>query len=105
MQIDPNEEILGIRLLRIRDLLRDLSGGGWFVTAEHVARRFEIEPEQAEELLKELERRGLMFIDNSWKEEVHWGVTEEGHRLGTANARKPIKRSTADRLIKEFLAR
>ena len=76
-----------------------MNGGGW--NARFVAGFLDMPLEDAEKFLRELARQG--FIE---KEETgYWRNTVKGCALANASAAKPIKRSTAEKKLAEFLER
>ena len=106
-RISRDMTIAGVPAFEIRKLLRD----GHYLVAEQAARVLSVSERRAEEIMHALEREGfLQPHDRSFCQPLDgtkgvWEVTLKGSALRIAKAGKPIKRSTAERLVAEFLDR
>lgn len=104
MRIDPRSEIDGIRALRIRDCIRR-ARGSW-ITAEYLAGCLKVSDSSAASLIDSLVSRGILQPSQLSRDgDQHYDVTEHGSRFMLASGAKPIKRETADRLVRELLER
>jgi hypothetical protein len=104
MYIDPKGQIFGYPAMRIRDLLRNLSSVGMW-TVDNLKERLQTPKAEAERLLKELHRLGYVELESSHPGTEFWKNTLRGSALGLASSARPLKRTTAIRVVKEFLGR
>lgn len=102
MRIEPDQTFAGVPAMRVRDMFRTL-GHSCSFTAEYVQSHFEIPSEQAIDLVAELERHG--FIEPQDDGSEYWQPTLKGSALALATAAKPIRRTSAERILGEFLER
>jgi predicted nucleotidyltransferase len=97
--------IVGIPALELRKLLRE----GDHLIDTHVERVLGISAQHAQETLVALEREGFLKEHDLTRYradgKIVWELTTKGRALRIAKAGKPIKRSTADKLVAEFLQR
>lgn len=103
-RISRDMTIVGVPALEIRKLFRD---GDRFIAAQ-AERLLGVPAKRAEEIMHALVREGFLKRDESFRQadgDVVWELTTQGRALRIAKACKPIKRSTADKLVAEFLAR
>ena len=104
MRIDPRSEIDGIRALKIRDCVRRVRGS--WITSEYMARCLKVSAAIAAKLIDSLVSRGILRKSQlSGNGGQYYEVTEHGSRFMLASGAKPIKRETADRLVRELLER
>lgn len=104
--------------MKVRDFLRKESTDAW--TLDYVARSLEVNSAAAQEVVQELEANGFLVSKTraQWREEHvavqgsdrdelarAWGTTIKGNALAMASATPSVKRSTADRVLNEFLER
>src|SRR5262245_37029757 len=103
MQINANDTIAGIPMLEIRGMMRHAHNMlvgldlWFFASALHVSQK------KAREVVTELERQGYLEIIS--KRPKEWKTTIKGGSLANAKAAKPIRRATADRVLKAFMER
>ena len=99
MRLDPNYKILGIPVLEVRQLLRQGSQHTW--DANLVAHVIDVGIEEAQQLIDELVRRGVIekFDTTFYKNTI------QGNAIANATAAKLIWRKTADRAFAEFMKR
>jgi len=105
MRIDPKEVVSGVRVLHIRDYLYHYRSKGFSFP---INRLFDaLEPQSDSELLKWLQEKEYIkrVPEDDEPEEEYWEVTQPGRDFTVASANKPLKRETAQRLIREFLKR
>lgn len=88
--------------MRVRDMIRRL-GPNCLLTPTYVERYLDIEPDHSAELIAELEQQG--FIQKWSEDKDYWQPTLKGSALALATAAKPIKRKSAERILKEFFER
>jgi predicted nucleotidyltransferase len=100
MRIDPKGTIAGKPALLVRDCLRTLRARiSWDLAALEVAAC--LEPGTGKSLLRALSTAGLVkSLGHGW-----WEITQAGQRLSSATAAKPITRATAEKALRDFLAR
>jgi predicted nucleotidyltransferase len=104
MRIDSREQIDGIEILKVRDLLRRLSNADEWEDAL-VADRLGMPPEDAKRLLNEMVRMGYVEPIRIHGQRQFYQNTVNGNALGLATAAKPVMRKTADRILSEFMDR
>lgn len=102
MRIDSDQKIAGLPATQIRHLTRRI--GGRAVFASFVADVLEISEKEATSVLCQLRDEGYVESERHGKTEC-WGLTVEGRALAMATAARPVKRSTAQRVLREFMAR
>jgi predicted nucleotidyltransferase len=100
MRIDPKGTIAGKPALLVRDCLRTLRARvSWDLAALEVAAS--LEPGTGKSLLRTLSAAGLVKSLGNGR----WEITQAGQRLSSATAAKPITRATAEKALRDFLAR
>lgn len=104
MRIDSKTQIAGHSSILVRKLLRRSNGFEWSVgLAQEVLRVTELE---AERVLSELARLGFVQKTEVDGDGITWWQnTVQGNALMNATAASPIKRHTAERTLRDFLAR
>ena len=100
MRIDPKGTIAGHPALLVRSCLRTLRARiSWDLAA--LERAASLEPGTGKPLLRALSAAGLVkSVGRGW-----WEVTQAGQTLSSATAAKPVTRATAEKALREFLAR
>jgi predicted nucleotidyltransferase len=100
MRVDPKGTIAGNPALLVRECLRTLRARvSWDLPALEAAAS--LEPGTGRSLLRALSAAGLVkSIGRGW-----WEITQEGRRLSSATAAKPVTRATAEKALREFLTR
>src|SRR6476646_3098022 len=100
MRIDARGTIAGKPALLVRDCLRTLRARiSWKMATLEMAAA--LEPGTGKSLVRALSAAGLVkSVGRGW-----WDITEAGQRLSSATAAKPITRGTAEKALREFLAR
>ncbi len=104
MHIDSKSEIAGLPALLVRDFLKKSVMVHYSI--EGVMEYFGISKRAAQKVVKEL--LGLGYLkEDTFHGEKYWGMsgTKEVCRLVNASGAPPITRKTAERKLKEFLAR
>ena len=107
MKINSDDYILGISIVRIRELFRHHNQNhiAAFGT-QNIARYLHLETEMAERLAHELEQQGYIDKKPRYSEEDQiWQITMKGNALSLASAAKPITRKTADKAVADFIQR
>ena len=111
MRVDWKEQICGVPIIRIRDLLRYF-GDDQF-SQDFVADDLKLRPEEAKTLVENLLERGLIEsargpafgIFHGLLEAERYQVTTAGNALANARAVKRISRQRADELLASFIDR
>ena len=100
MRVDPKGTIAGKPALLVRDCLRNLRARvSWDLSTLETAAS--LEPGTGRPLLRALSAAGLVkSVGRGW-----WDITQEGQRLSSATAAKPVTRATAEKGLREFLTR
>ena len=100
MRVDPKGTIAGKPALLVRDCLRNLRARvSWDLPALETAAS--LESGTGRPLLRALSAAGLVkSVGRGW-----WDITQEGQRLSSATAAKPVTRATAEKGLREFLTR
>lgn len=102
MRIESDQTFADVPAMRVRDLIRNVGPNGLFGVefAESVLGTSE---KQSKILIDELERRG--FIERDCSTSEWWRTTLKGSALALATAAKPIRRHSAEDILKRFLKR
>lgn len=105
MRITRDMEIAGVPALELRTFFKWAEGHLW--CAATVAARLNRSPEAARQITDQLVSEGYAEVayERSHNSDVLYRATLKGGGLALANASKPIKRATADRLVRELLER
>lgn len=106
MNISPGEEIAGFPAIRLRELFRRIGDGQ--MDKKGAAYHLGTTQKRALEILLQLEKEGFLksiTIVHNKKTKIWWELATKGVGLKLASAARPIKRATADRLLKELLER
>ena len=104
MRIKPNDIIAGQPAHTIRKFLKRNSS--WYsIPLEVIEKELEVSPATAQQIFQDLCELGYIAPTDETDQENRWYVTTKGNGLAGASARKPIKRETAKRLVKQFLER
>jgi DNA-binding MarR family transcriptional regulator len=107
MRIKSDDTIAGQPILAIRKFLKSCQG--YYGHIDTIAEGLKIDTATATQVFQELLREGYIELsdppDAPNRSNDRWNNTIKGNALASATARKPIKRSTADKLIQEFLQR
>lgn len=102
MRIDPKGHIAGFPALMVRDFLRRYFVSNFsLISVENFTKTsiYESRP-----FISALEAEGLVNrVEDS--EGEYWECSNEGRRLAMATAAAPIRRATAERLVREVLDR
>ena len=100
MRIDPHDELAGFPILDVRRFLRRCAGCGF--TTSYVGYVLRSNRADAQRLINALVERGFAEPERRKDE---WKLTIAGNAMGMASAAKPLKRSSCDRIVREFLDR
>lgn len=106
MRIDRHDTIAGVPILAVRDMLR--FAHGYEFTVGHAIGRLKLSKRSGAELIRELLARGSIAAvppRRGYPKEQYYELTDAGRRLCLAKAIAPLKRTKADRLLKEFVGR
>jgi hypothetical protein len=103
MNIDPRSMIAGQPALKIRSLFRKADSSSW--DAEFVAEKLCITLEAARSVIQELHQLGYIEPDPRFCDGPWWKTTLQGNVLALASALRPLRRSSADRALAEYLDR
>jgi hypothetical protein len=108
VQIQTNDEIEGVPLLKIRALFRQAGLDG-VVSADFVRRQLNFSRLKTDRLITALRRMGFLEpiqarrrVNTATDE---WQLSKNGVRLRGATAAKPLRRETANRLLSDLLER
>ncbi len=108
MRIDSSDELEGVPLSEIRSAFREV-GLDATISTDFVRRRFRLSKRRAERLIAALRRLRLLkpipTRRTGQRATGEWLLTDQGIRLRAATAAKPIRRTTADRLLSDLLQR
>ena len=104
MRIDPKDELAGLPIVEVRDFLR---GEADIFSADRVAYKLKVEKVAAEGVIEELLRRGYLEDRGVMPDDGRpvFATTIAGNAFKMASAAKPVKRATAERVLREFLER
>jgi hypothetical protein len=105
MRITPDLTIAGYPGIRVRQLFRRVFRyDSW--TDEDVAEEMGISKRKAAALVAALVAEGYLETADAWhKSMAKWEPSRKGASLTMASAAKPIRRATADRLVKGLVER
>jgi hypothetical protein len=115
MHLDPNQQLYGLPVLEIRRLMRERCFTSFSLGI--VADTLKITRCKAKRLVSALAKDGFLVdcstdtsdtfvrVHLNESDRSSYKLTMQGHALRMATARKPIKRTTADRMLAEFLER
>ncbi len=103
MRINTKDNISGLPILTVRKFLRN---SGFLINSDRIKYFLKTDSnEKSKSFLKALIENELVTFEKESEGKNHYTITDKGNTLSKATARKPIFRSTADRLIKEFIIR
>ena len=107
MRIKAGDTIAGQPAIVVRQLfLKTKDRGG---DLSDIMQLMHVDEETAEHIFNDLRTEGYIEITEEYThaaaKDIRWQTTLKGNHLALATARKPIKRKTAERLVKEFLQR
>lgn len=103
MYIDPKSKIAGLPALKIRDFLRKAGDSSWRV--DFLEKELRVSFREANQIISKLAELGYIEIDKRNQLKQSWCVSPNGNRLALATAAKSIRRSTAERKLKELIQR
>lgn len=119
MKINSADTVAGLPIIKVRDFLRKEPHDAW--TLDYVSDALEVSPAVAKDVVQELEANGFLVgktraqwhgehvavqgADRDDVEALAWATTVKGNALGMASAAPSVKRSTAERVLEEFLGR
>lgn len=103
MRVDRDQYFAGIPAIEIRDMCRRIGPGG-LVAVEFVQDRLRLNPGQADVVLKLLIAEGFMATDLI-ADQTHYRLTLKGSALALATAAKPLRRKSAEAILKRLLDR
>jgi predicted nucleotidyltransferase len=104
VRIKSDDIIAGQPVLTIRKFLK--RNRLWnSIPLEVIEKELEVSPATAQQIFQDLCELGYIAPIDETNQENRWYVTTIGNSLAEANAGKPIKRKTAERLVKQFLER
>lgn len=100
MRVQSSDTFAGFSAKVVRDCMRQLGGrtGGW--SPGDFGNFFSITRKQANNVVKELSRLGLIE-----RRESVWGTTVKGNALASARFTRPVSRSVAQRHLDGLLER
>jgi predicted transcriptional regulator/predicted nucleotidyltransferase len=102
MQLDPNDTIGGLPILKVRDFMREWEDG-WDISKLVAA--FRISQDKAEQVVHELLHRGDIERDEAASEAHSYKLTTKGAAFRLAKGSPPLTRKTAERKLSEFMDR
>lgn len=100
MQIDPNDTLAGVPILEMREALRHARS---FIDPQLLRERLGVSAKCAKRIFADLVALG--YIEHDLDSGDRWRLSLQGRALANASAAKPIKRTSADRIIAEFIGR
>jgi predicted nucleotidyltransferase len=101
MRIDPKATIAGVKLVAVRDFLRQHMDSGF--TVQRLMRRLRLGREAADALADALAREGRIERHEHIRD--LWVTTVAGNALAMATAAQPVRRQVAERNLEELLGR
>ena len=102
MRIEPSQEFAGVPAIKIRKLLRKVGTAG-LIGPEFVSAVLEVSAEQAAAVIAVLERDE--FIERDERGPAWWSTTVKGNAMALATAAKPLRRRSAEEILRRFLER
>src|SRR5258708_5782659 len=103
MRITKEEVVAGHPALQVRGFLRRYRHGLFMVAAAESD--LQLEPQQAAEFLNDMVTLELIERTKPFMYEPAFRVATRGHALANATAARPISRTTAERVLGDFLDR
>lgn len=103
MYIDPKSKIAGISALTIRNFLRKTKNSTW--QKEYLQNNLRVSPHRAQKITSELLELGYIEPDDRTWYKHYFRLTSKGIRFALATAAKPIRRSSAERVLEELIGR
>ena len=104
MRIDPEDKIVNIPIVKVRDFMRYVGNENHW-DKNFISSYLEITPKKAYDLIRALLERGYIEHVGFYKKRKMWRKTLKGSTFSLASAAKPVLRKTADSILAEFLAR
>lgn len=101
MYLDPKSKIAGKPALEVRDFLKRMDEYLWSTAT--VREAFHVPDEEARAFISQLAKLGLVEPDP--RIEGRWSTAPKGRTLALASAARPLRRTTAERRLREFLDR
>jgi predicted transcriptional regulator len=102
MRITREMTIVGVPAIQLRDALRRLVSG---FDAEYLANSLNMSAEEGRCITGQLLAEGYLEVEMEHHGRTYYHLTTKGAALQLASAAKPIKRATAERLVKEIIQR
>ncbi len=103
MRLNSKDNISGFPILTVRKFLRN---SGFSTDINSIKYFFKTESDKKpKSFLKALIENELVAFEKESEGKNYYTITDKGSTLSKATARKPIFRSTADRLISKFINR
>lgn len=103
MRLDPRSTIAGFPALEIRRLLRALHGDPWPIA--RIAEVLHCSTRSARTVATQLASLDYLEVAVGKGRVPHYRLTIAGAALGLASAALPLRRRSAERILREFLAR
>lgn len=103
MRINSSDKIGDFNAIDIREVFKQYQGR--FLHLFSISAHLHISESESSKLIKELETLELVKKSKAPNNEECWILTDKGNQFALATAAKPIKRSTADKKVAEFLSR
>jgi len=105
MRINSKDKIASVPILDVRNYFRRLTGSS-VITTKDVQKALDIDLDTAKKVIASLADRDFLKLSpHAKQDEDYWMLTSQGAQFKLASAARPVKRSTADRVLKEFLER
>ncbi len=101
MYLDPKSKIAGKPALEVRSFLKRMDEFLW--STDTVCKVFRMSDEEARAFISQLVSLGLVEADS--RTEERWSTAPKGRTLALASAARPLRRTTAERKLREFLER
>lgn len=98
MRIEKDQLVGGLPARDVRHFMR--SAAGTIIRPRTMAQLCGLSRKKAEHFLNELENEGLLS-----SKEDYWEATAKGYAFAMATAAKPLRKSTAEQLVAEIIAR
>lgn len=104
MHIDSKKQIADVEILKVRNLLRNITNTDEWEN-DFVVHRLKISQKKANRLINELNQKGYIEPVSIRGQKQFYRKTLKGSAFGLASAAKPVTRKTATRILSEFMDR
>jgi hypothetical protein len=105
MRVKTADSICGVPAVALRDALRRAGrSDAW--TVDFLRQLLDLSARRAQQLVRELAESGYIERESKRSDNlIWWRLTAKARALSLASAAKPITRATADRVVRDVIAR